>query len=265
MSGDRSAGDESTVLEALQRLNFGATEARVLVGLHTLGSATAREVSRVTDVSRPQVYNAVEALERRGLVDSQQATPKQFLPVSPEETEALLTRSFTDDIDLVTDYLEDVARQREDPTEEREDIWTVRGQEAISERIVQLLEDATDRVVFGVRDERLLTPGIVQALRERADAGVDVLVVTTATEAVGERFSPDDGVSVVEPSQPMLDRDRDHTGRMLLVDRQTVLHSVLGDEDLPGLTRETAFWSSGSGFASTLTAMLEHLLEDRPA
>lgn len=52
---------------------------------------------------------------------------------------------------------------------------------------------------------------------------------------------------------------------MLLVDRDTVLHSVLGDEELPGLRQETAYWSTGSGFASTLIAILERFLDELPA
>lgn len=54
----------------------------------------------------------------------------------------------------------------------------MRGQEVISERIIQLLEGATSRIVFGVQDERLLTADIVQALREQASADVDVLLIS---------------------------------------------------------------------------------------
>lgn len=260
MSSDRSATDDTEVLDALQRLGLATTEARVLIGLHQLGTATARDVSRVTDVSRPQVYSAVEGLEQRGLINSQQANPKQFHPVTPDETEALLTRMFEQDIELVADYLADVAEQRDDPTEEREDIWTVRGREAISERVIQLIEAATSRVVFGVQSEELLTSEITETLRERAASDVDILLISSAP-AVRDQFSEDEDITMIEPGEHM--SDRDHTGRMLLIDHETVLHSVLGAEELPGLKRETAYWSSGSGFASTLIAMMERFLDEQ--
>lgn len=246
---------------ALQRLGFGTTEAKVLVGLHKLGTGTARDVSKVTDVSRPQVYSAVEGLENRGLINVQQANPKQFQPITPDETAALLTRSFEQDVELITDHLANVVQLRDGKTEEREDIWTVRGQEAISERIIQLIEGATSRVVFGAQEENLLTPDIMQALRDSAATDVDVLILSSSAE-VTERFSGDDAVAVIEPR----DRpdERDHTSRMLLVDRDTVLHSVLGTEELSSLTTETAYWSSGSGFASTLIAMMEQFLDEQP-
>lgn len=258
MDGDHTA-DESVVHNAFHRLGFGTTEAAVLVGLHRLGTATARDVSRVTDVSRPQVYGAVEGLEQRGLINVQQANPKEFQPVSPEETAALLGRTFERDIELVADHLEAVAAQRNAPDEEREDIWTLRGQEAISERIVQLFEEATIRIVFGVQEETLLTPRIAQALRDRG-TDVDVLVLT-GSPAVRDRFTADDPITVVEHDEHM--GKQEHTGRMLLIDHETVLHSMLGDEELPGLRRETAFWSSGSGFATMFIAMVDHFLDER--
>lgn len=262
MSSDHTGSSESETLNALQRLGFGTTEAKVLVGLHRLGTATARDVSRATDVSRPQVYSALEGLEQWGLINVQQANPKQFQPVTSDETAALLTRTFEQDIEVVADHLEAVAAQRDGRDEEREDIWTVRGQEAISERIVQLIEEATSRVVFGVQDEALLTSKIVQVLRDRADTEVDVLVISSSPD-VRHQFGEDEPITVIEPREHM--SKRDHTGRMLLVDRDTVLHSVLGDEELPGLTRETAYWSSGSGFASTFIAMMERFLDEQPS
>jgi sugar-specific transcriptional regulator TrmB len=259
MNSNRTGSDESDALNALHRLGFGTTEAKVLVGLHQLGTATARDISRITDVARPQVYSAVEGLEQRGLINVQQANPKRFQPVTPDETAAHLRRAFESDIELVSDHLEAVAAQREGPDEAREDIWTLRGQEAVSERVTQLIEEATSRVVFGTQDEALLTSDIEQALRERAGTDVSVHVLTSST-AVRDRFADDESITVSEhhghPGNP------DHTGRMLLVDGDTVLHSTLGAEELPGLRRETAFWSSGSGFATTFIAMLDRFLDD---
>lgn len=233
----------------------------MLIGLHRLGTGTARDVSRVTDVSRPQVYSAVEGLEQRGLINVQQANPKQFHPVSPDETAAHLRRTFEQDIELVADHLESVTAQRDGPDEEREDMWTLRGQEAVSERIVQLIDGATSRVVFGVQDETLLTSQIVQVLRNCAGTDIDVLVLT-GSAAVQNQFADDDTITLLEHHEHM--NDHHHTGRMLLVDHDTVLHSMLGDEELPDYRRETAYWSSGSGFASWFIAMMDHFLTEQP-
>ena len=256
-----SSGDDVEAFDAMGRLGFGTNEAEVLVTLHELGTATAREVSQVADVSRPQVYSAVESLESRGLVNVQHANPREFQPVTADETEALLSRRFERDIEQVTDRLRAAESRREEPTEEREEIWTVRGQEAVTERVTQLVADADERVVLGVEAPDLLTPGIREALVSRAAAGVDVTVGSTFP-AVRERVEDAEGVSVLAPDAH---DDANHTGRMLLVDDDTVLHSVLGEEDLPGATHETAYWSAGSGFATTLVTMMERTLRNQTA
>lgn len=254
----RSGDDEA--FDAMGRLGFGTNEAEVLVALHELGTATAREVSQAADVSRPQVYSAVESLENRGLVNVQHANPREFQPVTVEETESLLTRRFERDIERVADRLREAASRREGPTEEREEIWTVRGREAVTERVTQLVRDADERVVFGVEAADLLTDGVQDALAERAAAGVEVTVVSTDA-AVREQFADAGDVTVLAPE--IHDDEANHTGRMLLVDDDTVLHSVLGEEELPGVTRETAYWSAGSGFAATLVTMMERTLQNQ--
>jgi len=255
------SGDDAEAFDAMGRLGFGTNEAEVLVTLHELGTATAREVSQAADVSRPQVYSAVESLEGRGLVNVQHASPQEFQPVTVDETAALLTRRFERDIERVADRLRTAQRRRQEPTEEREVIWTVRGQEAVTERVTKLIGDADDRVVLGIEHPDLITPGIREALVERAAAGVDVTVGSTLA-AVREQVADADGVSVLAPGAH---DDANHTGRMLLIDDDTVLHSVLGEEELPGVTRETAYWSSGSGFAATLVTMMERMLRTQTA
>jgi len=254
----RSGDDEA--FDAMGRLGFGTNEAEVLVTLHELGTASAREVSQAADVSRPQVYSAVESLENRGLVNVQHANPREFQPVTVEETESLLTRRFERDIERVADRLREAASRREEPTEEREDIWTVRGREAVTERVTQLVRDADDRIVFGVEAADLLSDGVQDVLAERAAAGVEVTVVSTDS-AVRDRFADVADVAVFAPE--VHDDEVNHTGRMLLVDDDTVLHSVLGEEELPGVTRETAYWSAGSGFAATLVTMMERTLQNQ--
>ncbi|WP_049996245.1 hypothetical protein [Halococcus sediminicola] len=47
------------------------------------------------------------------------------------------------------------------------------------------------------------------------------------------------------------------SGRVLVVDANTVLISVPGDEELPGVRREAAVWSSETGFAVVLVRLLD--------
>ncbi|WP_265108160.1 TrmB family transcriptional regulator [Halosolutus halophilus] len=252
------SGDETGALEAFERLGLTSYEAKVFIGLHRIGSGTARDVARAVDVPRSQVYGVAETLEERGLLEVQQSNPIRYRPVSVDEAREILRDRFETEQERAFEYVEDV-RTEPNGQEEQEDIWTVRGSDRVDDRVVDLLSDADRRIVFGTRLPELLTDDIEAALDERAAAGVDVVGVS-ATEAVRERLSRLEGVDVFTP--PAHRQGDDRSGRIVIVDDDAVLLSVIDDDG-----SETAIWSSGSLFASVLVQLIQvdeqTLLESR--
>ncbi|MDR5674391.1 Sugar-specific transcriptional regulator TrmB [Halalkaliarchaeum sp. AArc-CO] len=252
------SGDEQAAVGSLVRLGLTRTEARLLLGLARLGSATARELADATDVPRSQVYGTAEELEELGLLHVQHATPREYHATAPEEIESILRSRLERDLETVVDRLEELERSQSHDAETREEIWTVRGREAIDGRIAQLIGGAERRIVLGVRNERFLPDRHVQLLAERDDAGIDVLVISSDRQTL-DRFADVDGVTAIEPPETM--SEEDHAARLLVVDDGNVLHSVLvpdpGDDG-----EETAFWSSDSGFARTLVSLVEQSLSE---
>ncbi|WP_440006538.1 TrmB family transcriptional regulator [Halomicrococcus sp. SG-WS-1] len=240
--------DESDAIEALEELGLSNYEAKVFVALQRLGTGTARDIHQATDVPRSQVYGAAESLQEQGLVEVQQSKPLQYRPVGLEEARSHLRNRFERTEEQAFDYLE-TARQEGSEDEQREDVWTIHGHGGVASRVEQLVDEAEERIVFGSRDP-LVTPGIVEGLRRRFDAGVSVVVISE-DEAVHERF---DDIPVVDPPDAP---DESHAGRVLSVDDDTVLISVLDDSD-----RETAIWSSQTGFASVLGQFIDARLDD---
>ncbi|WP_266076926.1 TrmB family transcriptional regulator [Haladaptatus caseinilyticus] len=239
--------DESDAIKALSDLGLSNYEAKVFVALQKLGTGTARDINSVTDVPRSQVYGAAETLQERGLVELQQSKPIQYRPVSLEAAKSLLKERFERTQERAFEYLETAQNEFVDGDEEREDVWSVDGRDAVSSRIEQLIEAAESRIVFAVHDASLFTRPLADALRERADAGVSILVVSDDAD-VHDRF---DDVPVIE----MPDGPAEHrAGRVLVIDGDTVLISVLGDE-------ESAIWSSETGFAAILSQFIDARLE----
>lgn len=238
----------SEALAAFERLGLTTYEAKVFIGLHRIGSGTARDVSEVVAVPRSQVYGVAERLEARGLLEVQQSNPIRYRPVSLEEARELLRDRFEREQDRAFEYVETV--RRESTSEEtQEDIWTVRGRDHVDDRIAELLSQADERIVFGTRLPELVTDAIERTLTERAAAGVAVVVVSR-TAAVRDRFADLDVVTVENlPAQ----RTADHrSGRIVIADDDSILLSVVDDGG-----SETAIWSSGSLFASVLIQLLE--------
>ena len=240
--------DENEAVEAFERLGLTSYEAKVFIALHRLGAGTARDVARIADVPRSQVYSVAESLEERGLLEVQQSSPIRYRPVSLEEAENTLRNRFERERERAFEYVDEVKRES-DGEETREDIWTVRGRDRVDDRVVDLLSRADERLVFGTRLPELVTEPIERTLEERAAAGVAAFGVSQ-TDAVRERFESLEGVAVESP--PPHRRDDRRSGRIVVVDDDGLLLSVVDDDG-----SETAIWSSGSLFASVLIQLIE--------
>ncbi|GAB3029283.1 TrmB family transcriptional regulator [Natronobiforma cellulositropha] len=245
---------EAEAVEAFERLGLTSYEAKVFIALQQLGSGTARDVARVADVPRSQVYSVAESLEERGLLEVQQSSPIRYRPVAVEEARETLRNRFESEEERAFEYVESV---REEPSgeEAQEDIWTVRGRDRVDDRVIDILSRAETRVLFGARLPALLTTDLERALEARAAEGVDVSAISH-DPTVRDRLGSLEGVDTFTP--PDHRRDDERSGRIVLVDDDSVLLSVI-DED----GSETAIWSAGSLFATVLIQLIEANAEAR--
>ncbi|RQG90177.1 TrmB family transcriptional regulator [Natrarchaeobius halalkaliphilus] len=240
--------DENDAIEAFERLGLTSYEAKVFIALQRLGSGTARDVARIADVPRSQVYSVAERLENRGLLDVQQASPIRYRPVSLEKAQRTLEDRFDRECERALTYVEQV-RNESTGEETQEDIWTVRGRERVDDRVVNLLSSADERIVFGTRLSELVVDPIERCLEEQANEGTAV-VVMSQNDSVRNRLGSIEGVCTdAPPSHHEGDR---RSGRIVIVDDDGVLLSVIDDDG-----GETAIWSSGSRFASVLIQLIE--------
>ncbi|MCU4739844.1 TrmB family transcriptional regulator [Halobacteria archaeon AArc-m2/3/4] len=240
--------DQTDAVEAFEGLGLTSYEAKVFIALQQLGSGTARDVARVVDVPRSQVYSVAESLEERGLLEVQQSSPIRYRPVSVDEARETLRERFENEQERAFEYVETV---REEPNgeEEQEDIWTVRGRTRVDDRAVDILSNAEEQIVFGTRLPELLTEEIERTLEERAASGVDVMGVSREP-VIRSQLDDLEGVSSFSPPDHRTDDER--SGRIVIVDDDSVLLSVVDDDGT-----ETAIWSAGSLFASVLIQLIE--------
>jgi sugar-specific transcriptional regulator TrmB len=199
-------------------------------------------------VPRSQVYGAAEELTEIGLVELQQSTPKRYRPVGLDTARRQLAEELKAEADRAFSYLE-AQRRAHTERETRDDVWTIRGREPVNSRAVELVEQATDSVLFAAPGPEYVSEELVEAIRERLDAGVAVRVVSES-EDVRARFRSTDGIDVAAPvdSHP-----KDYTGRVLLVDERAVLLSTAPQSSSPD---ETAIWSSDSAMAEILAGAI---------
>lgn len=246
-SSDQPAAAAAT--ELFQQLGLSQYEAHSYVSLLRLGSGTARELSEISEVPRTRIYDAVESLQEQGLVDVNHASPKVFQPIAREtvldhfrrEYEATFTQLETQ---LAT--LEPVETQSD-----QQGAWTTTGREAIDERVETFLAEATDEIVY-LTIEDFLTDSILDELAAAAERDVSISIANS-TAPMHERIQA--AVPSAALTEPPWEWQTAAAGRFLLVDRDTVLMSALGDGTPP---TETAVW--GRGQQNSLVTVLETIV-----
>ena len=252
MDTDPVDDPRAAAIEQLEQFGLSAYAARTFVALVTLGTGTAKDVSQVSDVPRTRVYDAIDELHGRGLVDVQQSSPKEFWAISAETT----GRKFEQEMDhrtsvltMALDELEPVQR-----SEEQRGVWTVDSQGAVTDRVLDFIDGADDEIVY-MTVEDVLTEDILDALGAAAERNVRISL-GGVSDGVQERIQ--DEIPGAELFDSLWVWSDTPAGRLMMVDRTQTLVSVLvnGEDAAPTDPRsETAIW--GAGQTNSLVVVLK--------
>jgi sugar-specific transcriptional regulator TrmB len=252
MSTDPFDDPRSAAVEQLEQFGLSAYAARTFVALVTLGTGTAKDVSESSDVPRTRVYDAIDELHELGLVDVQQSSPKEFWAISSETTTLKFEQEMDHRLSVLTSALNEL--EPVDRTEQQNGVWTVDGQPAITDRVVEFIGGADEEIVY-MTVEDLLTEDIIDALRVAAKRGVTISLGGVSADVQNQIKEEIPGAELFESLWVWSDTP---AGRLMMVDGTQTLVSVLVDGDDPTPTdprSETAIW--GSGETNSLVVVLK--------
>lgn len=258
MAPDRTDQSRAEAIAQLKALGLSTYAAETFVALVSLGEGTAQDVSEVSDVPRTRVYDAVEELQSRGLVDVQQSTPKRFWAISTETTGRHFEQEYEHRVAALTEALCDL--ESTERSSEQRGVWTVRGSDTVEERVVEFIENATEEIAY-MTVEDLLTDRIVTSLRAASDRGVSIKLADMSAPAEAQLQADLPGA---DPFDSMWDWTDTPAGRLLMVDQEQTLVSVLVYDDGDSPQRdETAIWGTGSdnGLVVVLQALFTWQLD----
>lgn len=244
---------QERAVEALLELGLTEYEARCFVALSRVPQGTAKDVSRIADIPRSRVYDSIERLQRRGLVNVQQSKPRQYQAVSKQIALDHLREEYRSRIDVVDQTIGEI----ESPSQDDGGTWEVADHEHVLSQVVTLIDTAEEDLFYLAADEALFETDVLEALRKAADRGVELTVEAPAEllDTVADRL----------PEARILENElvsnadlAASVGRIVLVDRETAIVSTRHDDDLPGVTNERALWSKGldHGLVVTVQEML---------
>ncbi len=176
--------------ETLQELGLTEYQSRCFVALVRVPSATAKDVSRIADVPYTRVYNTVEDLQAKGLVEAQETDPREFRAIPVDDAVRALRGEYESRLETAEKTL--TALETTGDTR-HSGSWEIADHEQVTRRAAEIVAEADDEVIEW-----------------------DTI--------------PDNDWSL---------------GRILMVDRSTVLLSSLRGTEPPGVLDESAVWARG--------------------
>jgi len=255
--------DHEKAIEQLQQLGLKEYEAKAFVALSRLPSATAKEISDISEVPRTRVYDAVRVLETKGLVEIQHSNPQQFRAVSVSEAIDTFRAEYESRLTTLQDALLDLepATTGEDP-EATHEIWALSGSAAIASRTGKLISEAEEEVILVIGDGAVFTEALCDHLRTAQQREVK-LVVGAPDEQLHEQIRESmpgvqtfvSGLEWVS-SSPLAEDDT-NIGRLLLVDRSTILVSSFYETGTGEESEQAVF---GRGFENGVVAVVRRLV-----
>ncbi|ELY55937.1 TrmB family transcriptional regulator [Natronolimnohabitans innermongolicus JCM 12255] len=251
-------------MTSLESLGLTEYEARCFVALTRISTGTAKEVSQVADVPRSRVYDTIERLERKGLVNVQQSEPREYAAVPVQ----MACRRLREDYDSRIDAAENALKQVEKP-ESRDDegMWSINQNEHVTDRVVVFLEEATESIHYLVPEPAVVDDRVGEALASAADRDVEVYIEVPADEYRDEflEIAPDADVVVSPDLRTTNAVYSEWPGQLLMTDREAVVAGSVEESDLPDVLQQKAIWTHGRdhGFAVWVRELLDDRLERR--
>jgi sugar-specific transcriptional regulator TrmB len=162
---------EIELVNCLGELGLTEYEARALVKLRRLGTATAKDIASADGIPRTQVYDAVETLHETGLVDIQHTTPRKYTVVSRESIIRKLNIDRENAISEAAELFEQLSPL--ETQREQAGVWTVTGRDAAAQRIFEFIDEADEQIVYMTVDD-LLTDEQLAHLEDAAERDVEI-------------------------------------------------------------------------------------------
>ncbi len=182
------ADDLQHTLERVgERLTLGEYEIEAYLAVLEHGELTASEVSEVTGVPQPRVYDTARSLADRGLVELRESRPMTVVAVDPEE-------AFGDVESSLVDLVASLSARYTAPARDTEAVTLVKSRATVLRHVREVIESAEYELLVS------LTPDLLrrfhEPLAEAVERGASVeLVVAPADRAPAVETFDYDAVS----------------------------------------------------------------------
>lgn len=173
------------LVDVLKNFGLSEYEAKALIALLSRGTLTAKEIAEFSGIPRTSVYDVMNSLLAKGLVESF-GKPMKFKALSANEIVALISRRVSEDLEYLKHELPKVE------AEEIEVVRVYRG-DAVLEKIRELVESSKDILVV-----LSYIPDVIKKILLNAKAKLVVISSNAHEIPAGERYIIEYSERIVE-------------------------------------------------------------------
>ncbi len=257
-AGDKSYEGTDKTRRVLQNLGLTDYEIKVYLTLLDHPGSQASDASREAEVPVSKIYEVLANLERKGWVESQQASrPAKYYPKSPSTALQAVRLRLERELKSNEEYLlhELMPRYSRKETQEKPEIWIIRGEYNILAKVQETI-DRCKREILVVVPSALneVIDLVIPVLTQVKNSGVSVRMLLSAL------VNKDSLKKLASLSQVRL-KENMFGGGVISDEREVILLLGGGSEGVvdPSGASALAIWSDHAGLASFAKSYFEFL------
>jgi HTH-type transcriptional regulator, sugar sensing transcriptional regulator len=154
----------------LQELGFTDYEAKIYISLLQLSPVTAYEISKNNALPRPNVYSALDSLEKKQAVQRVSLDPVRFVPVNPTTLFSRISKAVQDRCLAL-----EVGLEKLQPEVKTHYVWNIDSTDEARLKISQLILAAKSHIWIKAHYEELLPH--LEELKLASKRGVSLLFI----------------------------------------------------------------------------------------
>jgi sugar-specific transcriptional regulator TrmB len=166
----------------LQELGFTDYEAKIYISLLQNSPVTAYEISKNNALPRPNVYSALDSLEKKQAVQRVSLDPVRFVPVNPATLFSRISKAVQDRCLAL-----EVGLEKLQPEEKTHYVWNIDNSDEARLKISQLILEAKSHIWIKAHFEELLPH--LEELKLASKRGVSLLFILFGVSNQFKQFS----------------------------------------------------------------------------
>lgn len=156
------------LIQSLKHIGFTQQEATVYTILCKNNMITGYEAAKLTGISRSNAYAALSSLVDKGYANIIEGSPTKYIPIPKDELVKNASREFNQHIATIQKHLS----YNDIPNEA---YITVVGQQAVISKLINMVEDAKQRIYISCNDDILDT--LKTVLETAIKTGLKVVIL----------------------------------------------------------------------------------------